>query len=560
MAVDPIRMEVFRQSIIGIAEEMGMKMKRAAFSTIIKERDDRSCAFFTPDLEMVAQADHLPSHLGLLVHAVRNAILRVGAENLRPGDITIHNDPFIGGSHLPDITTIMPIFIEGEIMAYCAVIAHWTDVGGRAPGSLAGDAKSVVEEGLRLPPMKMVEEGVVREDLLELILSNVRVPDDIRGDLRAQLAANRVGEQRFEELAKKFGKVELKELMAAIIDYSYRRTRQEIGRLPDGTYSFEDALDDDGNSDAPLPIRVRVDIDGEDMKVDFTGTATQRQGPVNGVLSVTHSATYFTLKCLIDPNIPTNSGVFRSVEIVAPPRTIVNAQPPAAVGGGSLETSQRIVDTLIGCFSQFAPDRMSAAGSGTFNCVTFGGFDSIRNRPFVILEQNSGGGGGRMGHDGLNGARNNISNTPNNPIEVVEAEFPLRVECYELMADSGGAGEWMGGLGARKIYRLLTDQTITILADRVRTPPWGIFEGQPGRNGRYAVKVKKDEDERELRSKSTTYASADEVMVIETTAGGGYGPPENRDPAAIQKDLKAGYLTPEGASRKFPGYRGEDEP
>ncbi len=558
MAVDPIRMEVFRQSIIGIAEEMGMKMKRAAFSTIIKERDDRSCAFFTPDLEMVAQADHLPSHLGLLVHAVRNAILRVGAENLRPGDITIHNDPFIGGSHLPDITTIMPIFIDGEIMAYCAVIAHWTDVGGRAPGSLAGDAKSVVEEGLRLPPMKMVEEGVVREDLLELILSNVRVPDDIRGDLRAQLAANRVGEQRFEELAKKFGKEELKELMAAIIDYSYRRTRQEIGKLPDGTYSFEDALDDDGNSDDPLPIRVRVDIDGEDMKVDFTGTATQRQGPVNGVLSVTHSATYFTLKCLIDPNIPTNSGVFRSVEIVAPPGTIVNAQPPAAVGGGSLETSQRIVDTLIGCFSQFAPNRMSAAGSGTFNCVTFGGFDSIRNHPFVILEQNSGGGGGRKGHDGLKGVRNNISNTPNNPIEVVEAEFPLRVECYELMADSGGAGEWMGGLGARKIYRLLTDQTITVLADRVRTPPWGIFEGQPGRNGCYAIK--KDGGERELRSKSTTYASADETMVIETTAGGGYGPPENRDPAAIQRDLKAGYLTPEGASRKFPGHRGGDAP
>lgn len=551
MSVDPIRMEVFRQSIIGIAEEMGMKMKRAAFSTIIKERDDRSCAFFTPDLEMVAQADHLPSHLGLLVHAVRNAVLRVGAEKMCPGDITIHNDPFIGGSHLPDITTIMPIFIDGEIMAYCAVIAHWTDVGGRAPGSLAGDAKSVVEEGLRIPPMKMVEEGNIREDLLDLILSNVRVPDDIRGDLRAQLAANRVGEQRFKELAKKFGKNELEELMAAIIDYSYRRTRQEISKLPDGSYSFEDALDDDGTGDDPLPIRVCVDIDGENMKVDFTGTTTQRQGPVNGVLSVTHSATYFTLKCLIDPNIPTNSGVFRSVEIVAPSGTIVNAQPPAAVGGGSLETSQRIVDTLIGCFSQFAPDRMSAAGSGTFNCVTFGGFDSIRNRPFVILEQNSGGGGGRKGFDGLKGTRNNISNTPNNPIEVVEAEFPLRVECYELMADSGGAGEWMGGLGARKIYRLLADQTITVLADRIRMPPWGVFGGHPGRNGRYAVQ--RGETEREIRSKSTTYANADEAMVIESTAGGGYGLPENRDPAAIQRDLNAGYLTSDGALKKFPG-------
>jgi N-methylhydantoinase B len=547
-------MEVFRQSIIGIAEEMGMKMKRAAFSTIIKERDDRSCAFFTPDLEMVAQADHLPSHLGLLVHAVRNAILRVGPENLRPGDITIHNDPFIGGSHLPDITTIMPVFVDGEIMAYNAVIAHWTDVGGRAPGSLAGDAKSVVEEGLRLPPMKMVEEGTMREDVLELILSNVRVPDDIRGDLRAQLAANRVGEQRFHELAKKFGKSELKELMAAIIDYSYRRTRQEIGKLPDGSYTFEDCLDDDGSTDDPLPIKVRVDISGEDMKVDFTGTAEQRPGPVNGVLSVTHSATYFTLKCLIDPHIPTNSGVFRSVDIVAPPGTIVNATPPAAVGGGSLETSQRIVDTLIGCFLKFVPDRMSAAGSGTFNCVTFGGFDTVRNRPFVILEQNSGGGGGRYGHDGLKGTRNNISNTPNNPIEVVEAEFPLRVECYELIADSGGAGQWMGGLGARKVYRLLADQTITVLADRIRTPPWGVLEGEPGRNGRYAVEG--EGGERPLRSKSTTYAQEGEAMVIESTAGGGYGPPNKRDPEVIERDLQNGYITPEKAARCFPGVEG----
>ena len=554
MAVDPIRMEVFRQGIIGIAEEMGMKMKRAAFSTIIKERDDRSCAFFTPDLEMVAQADHLPSHLGLLVHAVRNAILRIGPENLRPGDITIHNDPFIGGSHLPDITTIMPVFVDGEIMGYNAVIAHWTDVGGRAPGSLAGDAKSVVEEGLRLPPMKMVEEGKVREDLLELILSNVRVPDDIRGDLRAQLAANRVGEQRFQELAGKSGKDELKELMAAIIDYSYRRTRREIGKLPDGSYTFEDALDDDGSSDDPLPIKVRVDISGEDMKVDFSGSAAQRPGPVNAVLSVTHSATYFTLKCLIDPNIPTNSGVFRSVEIVAPPGTIVNAAPPAAVGGGSLETSQRIVDTLIGCFSQFVPDRMSAAGSGTFNCVTFGGFDPIRNRPFVILEQNSGGGGGRKGRDGLKAARNNISNTPNNPIEVVEAEFPLRVECYELIPDSGGAGQWMGGLGARKVYRLLADQTITILADRVRRPPWGVLGGEPGGNGRYAVQG--EGGERGLRSKSTTHAREGEAMVIETTAGGGYGAAEKRDPALIEKDLRAGYITPEKAGRAHPGSRG----
>ncbi|MFQ5913835.1 MAG: hydantoinase B/oxoprolinase family protein [Nitrospinota bacterium] len=547
MDVDPIRMEVFRQSIIGIAEEMGMKMKRAAFSTIIKERDDRSCAFFTPALEMVAQADHLPSHLGLLVHAVKNAILRVGPENLRPGDITIHNDPFIGGSHLPDITTIMPVFVDGEILAYNAVIAHWTDVGGRAPGSLAGDAKSIVEEGLRLPPMKMVEEGEVREDLLELILSNVRVPDDIRGDLRAQLAANRVGEQRFRELAKKFGKDELKELMAAIIDYSYRRTRREIGKLPDGVYTFEDVVDDDGSSDAPLPIRVRVDISGEDMKVDFTDSAAQRPGPVNAVLSVTHSATYFTLKCLIDPNIPTNSGVFRSVEILAPAGTIVNARPPAAVGGGSLETSQRIVDTLVGCFSQFAPDRMSAAGSGTFNCVTFGGYDTVRNRPFVILEQNSGGGGGRKGHDGLKVSRNNISNTPNNPIEVVEAEFPLRVECYEFLPDSGGAGQWVGGLGARKVYRLLADQTITILADRIRTPPWGVLGGEPGRNGRYVVQGKNGE--RELRSKSTTHALAGEAMVIETTAGGGYGPPEKRDPAWIERDLRAGYFTPEKRAR-----------
>lgn len=550
MEVDPISLEVFRQALVGIAEEMGMKMKRAAFSSIIKERDDRSCAFFTPDLEMVAQADHLPSHLGILLFSAKNAIKEIGVENLRPGDITIHNDPYIGGSHLPDVITIAPIFYSGELVALNAVMAHWTDIGGSSPGSLGGDAREILAEGLRIPPIKIVSEGRLCEDLVKLIGTNVRVKDDIMGDLRAQIAANKIGEQRFINLLKRYSVPTAHAYMDEIIEYSYRRTVQELKKLPEGTYSFEDWLEDDGTTGQPVRIVATVRVKAGQIEVDFTGSSEQRPGPVNAVFSVTSSAVFFTLKCFLDPTIPTNAGVFRPVKIIAPKGTVVNAAPPAAVAGGSLETSQRMVDALLGAFSKIVPGKVTAAGAGTFNCVSFGGFDPFRRKPFVILEQTCGGGGARPTKDGLKAVRYNISNTPNNPIEVIESEFPLLVESYELRPDSGGAGKRMGGLGTRKAYRLLADADISILAERAKLAPWGLFGGKCGATGHYEI-ITKEGPSTVLPSKSSYRAKADDLFLDCTPGGGGYGPAAQRDRQLIEDDLKQGYVSEEFASKEF---------
>lgn len=550
MEVDPISLEVFRQELIGIAEEMGMKMKSAAFSTIIKERDDRSCAFFTPDLEMVAQADHLPTHLGILLFSAKNAIKDIGVENLRPGDITIHNDPYIGGSHLPDVITIAPIFYSGELVGLNAVMAHWTDIGGFSPGSLGGEAREILAEGLRIPPIKIVSQGRLCNDVLKLISTNVRVKDDIMGDLRAQIAANKIGEGRFINFLKRYGVATTHAYMKEIIEYSYRRTVQELKKLPDGVYSFEDYLEDDGTTGEPVKIMVTVRVKSGELEVDFTGSSEQRRGPVNAVFSVTSSAVFFTLKCLLDPTIPTNAGVFKPIKIIAPKGTVVNAIPPAAVAGGSLETSQRMVDALLGAFSKIVPDKVTAAGAGTFNCVSFGGHDPFRLKPFVIIEQTCGGGGARPTKDGLKAARYNISNTPNNPIEVIESEFPLVVESYELRPDSGGAGMYMGGLSTRKAYRFLADADISILAERAKIAPWGLFGGKCAATAHYEV-IAKDGRSTVLPSKSSYRAKAGDLFLDCTAGGGGYGLVAKRPRNMIEDDLKQGYITEEFAAKEF---------
>lgn len=537
---DPVAVEVCRNALVGVADEMGVIMKRAAFSPMIKERNDRSCAVFTPALELVAQAEHLPIHLALLISAVPAAIRSLGEDQLGPGDVLIHNDPYLAGSHLPDFTTIMPVYVNDTLIAYTAVIAHMTDVGGSVPGGL-GTARDIFEEGIRVPPVRLYRSGELVKDVLDLISANVRTPDLMRGDLLAQAAANKAGEHGVQELGRRLGPDRLLSYMRQILDYTERRTRSEISRLPQGEFRFSDFLDDDGFSDEPVPIHAAIHIGAGSISVDYSGSAEQRRGPVNTALAVTTSATYFVVRCLIDPTIPTTSGCFRSVRVMAPERSVLNADFPAPVGGGSLETAQRVVDVLLGALSEALPEAVTAAGIGGHNTISFGGQWPQSSRTFVITENVSGGGGARSGHDGLNASRINLMNTPNNPIEVFEREAPLLIERYEIRPGSGGDGKYRGGLGTVKQYQSLAHARVSILSDRHRHRPWGLFGGEPGSSSRHWL-LRQGAGRTLLASKVNLTLDPGDSLVAATAGGGGYGLPSERSPVARQADVLDGYV------------------
>jgi N-methylhydantoinase B len=543
-ARDPIGVEVCRHAMVGVAEEMGTIMKRAAFSAMIKERDDRSCALFTPDLQLVAQAEHLPIHLALLVSTVPAAMRELQPEALGPGDISIHNDPYVAGSHLPDFTTVMPFHDQdGRLLGYSAVIAHMTDVGGAAPGGVGGHAREIFDEGFRLPPVRLYTQGRLNPDVLRIIKSNVRLPDTMAGDILAQAAANVAAERGMRRIVARFGGDTLLDYMAEIVDYTERLTRAEIASLPDGTFEFEDFVDDDGNSDEPVAIRARVLIDGEELTIDFTGSSRQRPGPVNAAYAVVQSAVFYVVRCLIDPSIPTSAGCFRPIHVVAPEGTVVNASFPAPVGGGSLETAQRIVDVLLGAFAQAVPDRVTAAGMGSHNSIAIGGWDAERGRPYVIVENLSGGWGARATRDGLTTTRVNLMNTPNNPVEVFEQEVPVMVERLEVREDSAGGGRQRGGFGLRKEYVLFDDARVSILSDRHRFRPWGLFGGEAAQPSQHAV-IDPDGVETPLPSKVTITIPKGHRLLGMTAGGGGYGDPAERAPNAVQEDIREGLIHP----------------
>jgi len=541
---DPVSIEVCRHALIGVAEEMGTIMKRAAFSTMIKERDDRSCAIFTPDLQLVAQAEHLPIHLALLISTVPAAMGALGPKGLAPGDISIHNDPYVGGSHLPDFTTIMPIHDEsGVLLGYSAVIAHMTDVGGAAPGGLGGNAKEIFDEGIRLPPVRLYRGGELNEDVLTFIRSNVRLPETMAGDILAQAAANLAAQRGVRRVARRFGPDVLLGYMREIVDYTERRTRQEISRLPDGRFEFEDYVDDDGNSDEPVLVRAAVTISGDRLTVDFTGSSPQRAGPVNAAFAVVQSAVFYVLRCLIDPTIPTSSGCLRPITVIAPEGSVVNASYPAPVGGGSLETAQRVVDVLLGALAKAVPERVTAAGMGSHNSIAIGGVHPDSGRPFVVVENLSGGWGARATRDGLSTTRVNLMNTPNNPVEVFEQDVPLRVERIEIREGSAGAGRMRGGFGVVQAYTMLSDARVSILSDRHRFRPWGLFGGEPGQPSQHFA-IEPDGTRKPLPSKVTTVIPAGHRLLGMTAGGGGYGPCSERAPEAGRADREDGLVEP----------------
>ena len=550
MSVDPVTVEVVRGGLIYTAEEMGIALKKSAYSPNIKERMDHSCAIFDPEKRMIAQAEHIPVHLGSMSLAVRRGLEHYRGR-LEEGDMLLFNDPYLSGTHLPDITLIAPAYYEGKLVAYLANKAHHSDVGGKAPGSLAGDATELFQEGVIIPPVKFVKAGEVDEELSELILSNVRTPEVRMGDLRAQIAANSLGIRRVLDMVEEQDIERLHAAIENIMDYSERRMRREIEGMPEGTYEAEDFLEDTGVGEEPVKIRVRITIKGDRITFDYTGTDAQVEGPVNAPLGVTLSGIYFTLTSVTDPAIPINDGCYRPVEVNVPEGCLMNPVKPAPVAGGNVETSQRNVDVLLKAFAQIVPGRVCAAGQGTMNNVSVGGVNPRTGRLWAFYETIAGGYGGRPGLDGVDGVHVHMTNTMNTPIEALEAAYPIRFLGYQLRCDTGGPGKWRGGCGVERSWMLLAPSaTLSILAERNKIQPWGLFGGKSGALGEYLIQ-KPDGKVVKLRSKCTVKMTQGDILIIMTPGGGGYGDPYERDPSLVLQDVANGLVSPDSASRDY---------
>src|SRR5579872_1898299 len=525
MKRDFIELELFRHLLVSIAEEMGAVLRKTSYSANIKERRDYSCAVYDADGETVAMGDHMPVHLGAMPLSVRHAMQ---AFDLGPGDVAILNDPFRGGTHLPDITAVSAVFVPGtrKPAFFVANRAHHADVGGMSPGSMPL-AREIYQEGIRIPPILLVRAGRFDRELLALILANVRTPVEREGDLLAQCMAIRRGEQRLLELVQKRGLPAVRRNMTALKDYSERMMRAAIRKLPRGRYRFEDALDGDGITDRPVKIAVTVTIHGNRATIDFTRSSEQVEGSVNANYAVAVSATTYVFRCLVREDIPYTAGVMRPLEVIAPVGSVVNAQPPAAMAAGNVETSQRITDVVLGALARAAPQLIPAASSGTMNNLTFGGWDSLRNKPFAYYETIAGGMGASAVADGMSAVHTHMTNSWNTPIEAFEHQYPVRVRGYRVRVNSGGAGQHCGGEGIIREYEFLADAEVTILSDRRERGPYGLAGGKPGKPGR--IQLRHAGKMRQIPAKSKFEVQAGDVLRIETPGGGGWG--ENAGPA-----------------------------
>ncbi len=533
--IDAIALEVLRHAVAAIADEMNANLIRTAYSPNIKERRDCSSAVFDSHGRMIAQAESIPVHLGAMPYSVAAAIDAVDA--FSSGDIVVLNDPYAGGAHLPDVTFVAPVFIEERLLGFVANRAHHADVGGKEPGSLAGDSVEIYQEGLRIPPVRLWRAGEIDRDLLDLILANVRTPGERWGDLRSQRAACITGIDRLQALCQREGATMLVEGMSAMLDYSERRMRHEISQLPRAEASFEDALDDDGVSGDPIPIRVRITILDDEIEVDFSETADQALGPINAVFAVTASATYYAIRAFTDPEIPPNSGCYRPIRIVAPEGSVLNASLPAPVVGGNLETSQRVVDVVLGALGKIVPERSMAACQGSMNNLAIGGIDPRNGCPFAVYETMAGGFGARPSKDGIDGIHSHMTNTLNTPIEALETSYPLRVERYELRTGTGGDGQFRGGLGLRRDMTCLAKSArVSFLSDRRTTRPYGVNGGEMGAPGENVILC--DDGAIVLPGKGVVTVQYGDTVSIRTPGGGGYGAATRRSDAARERDCR----------------------
>ena len=521
--ISPIDVSIFQSATHSIAEEMGAALRRTAYSPNIKERRDYSCAIFDGLGQVIAMGDHMPVHLGSMPMSVKAA---VDALSLERGDIAILNDPYRGGTHLPDITMVMPVFDAAgrEPVFYAAARAHHADVGGRYPGSM-GLCSEIYQEGLRIPPVKMVRGGEIDRSLLEILLHNVRTPVEREGDLQAQIGACRVGERRLGELIRKYQPEMIRRLASELFDYSERLTRAELSRMPAGEFEAGDFLDDDGRGSEPVRIRVKLTIDpaAATAKVDFDGTDPQVESSVNAVLAITYSAVFYVFRCLLPAHAPATAGLMRPVTLLAPQGTIVNARLPAPVAGGNVETSQRIVDVLLRALAAIVPHRVPAASSGTMTNLTIGGVDPRYDRLFAYYETTAGGMGARPDQDGVSGVHTHMTNSLNTPVEALEYAYPFRVVRYGYRPGSGGQGRFTGGDGLVREIELLTDGQVTLLADRQKAGPYGLHGGADGTPGR--ISILHEGTARKIPGKCSIEAAKGDVIRVETPGGGGWGSP-----------------------------------
>jgi len=532
MRIDPTELEIFKNLFHSIAEEMGAALRRSAFSPNIKERRDYSCAVFDGKGRAVAMGDHMPVHLGSMPISVATAIEKLP---LGPGDIAMLNDPFAGGTHLPDITMVMPIYQKHARapMFYVANRAHHADVGGAVPASM-GLSEEIYQEGLRIPPVHLARGGEVQRDVMAMLLANVRTVREREGDLTAQIAACRLGERRLTELANKHGRAKVQLYLDGLQNYSARLMRAALGRIPNGLYRAEDFLDDDGFSDQPVPIRVAIRIQGQHARVDFTGSAPSCRGSVNAVYAITYSAVFYVFRCLLGEDVPACAALMEPIEDVAPEGTVVNARPPAAVAAGNVETSQRIVDVLLRALAKALPDMIPAASQGTMNNLSFGGTvlrtvggtvtkNAPRTgEPFAYYETIAGGMGAGPAADGLSAVHTHMTNSLNTPIEALESAYPVRIRRYSIRRNSGGKGKHRGGDGVIREIEFLTDVRGTILSDRRRFAPYGLSGGRPGKPGKNEL-ILPNGKKRVLPSKATFAAPKSSILRISTPGAGAWG-------------------------------------
>lgn len=542
--VDPIALEITWNGLKSVADECFLTIMRSAFSTNIKERHDHSTAIADASGRLVAQAENaLPIHLASMA-GLMTFILDQYGDTLAPGDIFIGNDPHVaGGTHLPDINLAAPIFDGETLIGFVANIVHHADVGGAAVGSMSGGLDEIYKEGLRIPIVRLYRKGELVEDMQRLLLLNMRLPEERLGDLNAQIAAAHLGRRRVEEIVANIGAEVLTQTFDNIIDRTRMRMQAAITSLPDGEYAFSDVMDDDGAGTEDILINLVIRKMGETIAFDFTGTDPQMVGNFNCTFNATQSAVCFALKALLDPEVPNNHGIFDAIDITAPEGTVVNCVFPAAVAMRA-NTCQRIVDVVIGALTEALPDRVIGATNGANTSAVFAGTDPRNGKRYVYLETLGGGMGARATHDGKDGVQVNITNTSNLPIEAIEQEYPLRVEGYALVEDSGGAGRNRGGMGIRRILRPVGHTCeFNGVGERFRNRPWGVFGGQPGGTGSFAIETE-GEPTRALSPKASkiklTPASR---VVIETPGAGGYGPPEERGAAALEEDKRSGKFT-----------------